>query len=485
SIILGEMVAILLENKYGLPVERKLGLGGTKIAFDALQADSIDVYPDYTGTGYVMILKMEGEKSPQKIHQIVSHEFKKRWGIIWSKPIGFNNTYALAVRENEERFKSIFSISQLKGKLNDIKYGAPHEFMERNDGHQRFSQAYNLQFNPQNIISLEAGLTYAAIKDKTIDMIIAYSTDGRIKAHKLRLLKDDLSFFPPYHAAFIAKQKTLEKYPQLQKVFELLAGKISDAQMTQMNDKVDRLKIPAYTVAKNFLIKTSLIDGTVKSAQESSTFLEFIFTKKAYLKKILIEHLVLSLGALFFALIVSIPLGIFLTRHQSLAKYVFPIINTIQTIPSLALLGFLIPLMGIGTAPAIVALFLYSLLPLVRNTYTGILSIDQNYIEASKGVGLTNFQILYKVEIPLALPIIITGIRTAAVIVIGTATLAALIGAGGFGDPIFRGISTVNSQLILLGAIPAALLAIIIDKLIGLSEHHLVSKGLQLQNQRN
>ena len=173
-----------------------------------------------------------------------------------------------------------------------------------------------------------------------------------------------------------------------------------------------------------------------------------------------------------------------MTRFNGLAKVLFPIVNTVQTIPSLALLGFLVPFLGIGFTPAVFALFLYSLLPLVRNTFEGIKSIDEKYIEVSKGIGLTPWQVLTKVEIPLALPIIIAGLKTASVIVVGTATLAALVGAGGLGDPIFRGVATVNSNLIFLGAIPSAGLAILMDKLISLLEGVLVSPGLRLNKKR-
>ena len=484
SIILGEMVAVLLEEKFDQPVIKKLGLGGTKVAFDGLNNDAIHVYPDYTGTGYVMILKLDGEKNPKKVFKIVSDEFKKRWGIIWSKPIGFNNTYALAVRKNDKRFKNIKKVSELSGKSKNYKYAGAYEFMERKDGHQRFTKAYNLNFSSDNVISMEAGLMYSAIRDKEVDMIVSYSTDGRIKAYDLRILEDDQHFFPPYFVALVAKDNALKKYPKLKKVFHLMEGLITEKEMVEMNDQVDRYKAEPETVARNFLVKKGIIDGKIQKINRNEGFLSFILNKKDYLLKIFKEHLFLSFGALILAVLVSLPIGILLTRYAGLSKVVFPVVNTIQTIPSLALLGFLIPLMGIGLAPAILALFLYSLLPLIRNTYTGISGVDQNFIEASKGIGLTNMQILLKVEIPLALPVIITGLRTAAVIVIGTATLAALIGAGGFGDPIFRGMSTVNSNLILLGAIPAALLAILVDKCFGISEIFLISKGIRLQNRR-
>ena len=483
SIILGEMLSILLEENHSLPVEKKLALGGTQVAFSALESGGIDVYPEYTGTGHVVILKKkERETNPEKVYQIVRDEFEKKWGIIWSAPLGFNNTYAVAVRASDPQFRDIKTISQLKGKLRNVKYAAAYEFMAREDGHDQMVKSYGLNFSPENVISMEAGLMYSAVKEEQVDMIVSYSTDGRIGAYDLRLLEDDNNFFPPYHAAFITRGNTLKKYPKLELAIQALEGQINELEMTKMNDLVDRLNESPHTVAKNFLITKGLIKGVVSTTQTDLGFLNYFLSEKDYLLKILREHLVLSFGSLILAFFLSLPVGIMLTRYQSMGKVVFPIINTIQTIPSLALLGFLIPVVGIGTVPALLALFLYSLLPLVRNTYTGILSVDKTYIDASRGIGLTGWQILFKVEIPLALPIIIAGVRTATAIVIGTATLAALVGAGGLGDPIFRGISTVNSDLILLGAIPAALLVVVVDKLIGISENLLVSEGLRLQN---
>lgn len=484
SIILSEMLGVLLEEKYNISVERKLGFGGTSITLDALKAGDIDVYPDYTGTGYIMILKQSGEKDKNKVYDIVKTEFLNRWNIVWSKPLGFNNTYALAVKQNNPLFKNIKNVSELAGKLDGVKYAAGHEFMEREDGHESFVKTYNLDLKPENVISMEVGLIYSAIRDDRVDVIVAYSTDGRINAYDLRLLNDDLGFFPYYYAAFLSRNETLEKHPKLGEAIKLLEGTITESEMVTMNDAVDRLQDLPYNVAKNFLIEKDLIEGEVLVSQSDVGFFAYLIQRKDYLLKLLYEHLLISFSALGIALIVSIPTGILLTRYQVLGSLVFPVINTLQTIPSLALLGFLVPIMGIGVVPAVVALFLYSLLPLVRNTYAGILSVDKSFIEVSKGIGLTGMQVLLKVEIPIALPVIIAGLRTAAVIVIGTATLAALIGAGGFGDPIFRGISTVDSRLILLGAIPAALLAVVLDKLIGFLEKAIVSKGLILQSKR-
>lgn len=482
--ILGEMAAILLKEKYNQPVERKLGLGGTKVAFDALANGSIDLYPDYTGTGYIYFLKRDDdERDPDKIYKIVQQEFKKRFNMVWSPPFGFNNTYALAVRANDERLSDLMSTSELVGSEHEFTLAAPHEFMERSDGLPNFQKAYGLNFPGGNLIGMEAGLTYSAIRDEKVDIIVSYSTDGRISGYNLRLIEDDLNFFPPYYAAWLTKAETLQKYPVLKQLFSDFDGLISEREMIELNNQVDTRKREPENVARNFLVKKGLLEGKLQDMKgvKDESLLSYFYKKKKYLYRIMKEHLVLSFGSLLLALLVSLPTGIALTRFPMISTPVFTVVNTIQTIPSLALLGFLIPILGIGKLPGIVALFLYSLLPLVRNTYTGIHSVDKSFIEASRGIGLTNWQILWRVEIPLAMPVILAGIRTASVIVIGTATLAALVGAGGLGDPIFRGVATVNNDLIFLGAIPSALLAIVTDKLLALAETKLVSKGLTLK----
>ncbi|MEW9670157.1 ABC transporter permease [Ammoniphilus sp. 3BR4] len=192
-----------------------------------------------------------------------------------------------------------------------------------------------------------------------------------------------------------------------------------------------------------------------------------------------VQHVQLSLVALLIAILISVPLGILLTRYQKLATPVIGFASLCQTIPSLALLGFMIPIMGIGWTPAIVALTIYGLLPILRNTYTGIMNVEKSMKEAGVGMGMTSAQVLLKVELPLALNVIMAGIRTATVMIIGVATLASLIGAGGLGDLIFRGIAMVSPELILAGAVPAALLALIFDFLLERSERAVTPRGLK------
>jgi osmoprotectant transport system permease protein len=191
------------------------------------------------------------------------------------------------------------------------------------------------------------------------------------------------------------------------------------------------------------------------------------------------EHLQLTFIALFIANLIAIPLGILLTRHKKWAESIIGVAAVFQTIPSLALLGFMIPLLGIGTLPAIIALTIYGLLPILRNTYTGIIGVAPAAVEAGVGMGMTSLQVLFMVELPMALSVIMAGIRTATVLIIGVATLAALIGAGGLGDLIFRGIAMANSPLILAGALPAAFLAIVFDFALKHLEYKAQPKGLK------
>lgn len=209
------------------------------------------------------------------------------------------------------------------------------------------------------------------------------------------------------------------------------------------------------------------------------TFFETVSSRSDQIATGIIEHICLSLISISIAIILSVPLGIYITRHEKWAEWVIGVTAVFQTIPSLALFGFIVPLLGTGALTAIIALTIYALLPILRNTYTGIKGVDQSVIEAGRGMGMTNRQILWKIEIPLSLPVIMAGIRTATVLTVGIATLATFVGAGGLGDLIYRGLSTWNNQLVLAGAIPAALLAIFFDLFLKLIERLSTPKGLK------
>ena len=208
-------------------------------------------------------------------------------------------------------------------------------------------------------------------------------------------------------------------------------------------------------------------------------FFQFLSERYMDILELALQHLQITGIAVLLAVLIGVPLGIFITRHKNAAKYVIGTANIFQTLPSLALFGLVIPFLGVGIKPSVFVLFLYALLPIVKNTYIGINNVDPSAIDAAKGMGMKNHEILFLVELPLALSVIMGGIRISTVINIGTTTIASLIGAGGLGDFIFKGISMYNNNYLLAGAIPTALLAIGIDAILGYVENHITPKGIR------
>ncbi|MFN7838263.1 MAG: ABC transporter permease subunit, partial [Bacteroidota bacterium] len=249
-----------------------------------------------------------------------------------------------------------------------------------------------------------------------------------------------------------------------------LSGKISEQKMQQMNAQVLFEKKTFAEVAASFLKEQGI---TSENQNHPSTDAQDLVQKA-------LRHLLLTFSALIFAMLVAVPLGIYLYWHPRFASGVVYITGLLQTIPSIALLAILLPLFGIGIVPAVVALFLYALLPILRNTIAGLQGVDPLLKQVGEGLGMSRIQKMKWVEFPLALPVVLAGIRTAAVINVGTATLAAFIGAGGLGEYIVTGLALNNTSLILRGAIPAALLALAVEIIFSLLEKNLVSKGSQI-----
>lgn len=471
QVIVAEMISIIAEENVGLTVERKFNLGGTFFCLEALKNGEVDVYPEYTGTAYVAVLERQSTPDRALVWKTVTTVFKERWDLEWLPPFEFNNTYTLTVTRPTAEKLGLKTISDLVPHAKGLLMGCTHEFIERQDGLPGLKATYGLEFG--EVRALDPGLTYRAAKEGEIDVCDAYATDGRIKAYDLIVLEDDKQFFPPYQAAPLIRSATLKKYPKLRAELSKLGGLLSDDEMRALNHAVDSEGHPAATIARDFLIDNQIIAGEKKAAGASTRggLWSYLWSRRGYLAELTAAHLELTGIAVLIAVFVGLPFGIMLTRYRRMVPSSMMVINIIQTVPSLALLGFTIPLLGIGALPAIVALFLYALLPVIRNTYTGIVEVDPTLVEAARGLGMTHRQVLFNVELPLALPIIMAGVRTATVINIGTATLAALIGAGGLGEPIFRGIAMVNANVILSGAIPAALLALFADFALGRIEH--------------
>ncbi|MFQ5803742.1 MAG: glycine betaine ABC transporter substrate-binding protein [Candidatus Methylomirabilales bacterium] len=442
SYILAEILAQLLEDR-GIQVERKFGLGGTLVCFEALKNGNIDIYPEYSGTLAEAILKLPRRVSYAELRSIL----KQRFDMDLFDSFGFNNTYAIALSRSLAQERGLKKIGDL-AKFPDLRFGFSYEFLNRHDGWPGLARTYDLAVRP---VGIEHGLAYQAIRESKLDVTDVYITDGDIEKFDLFLLEDDRKYFPQYLAAPLVRA---ELDGRIRKILDDLAGTITDDQMRGLNAMVVLERKSFAQVAHQFLNKAGLLTSGRQRVEESKWSILLFRT---------VTHLKLTLIALIAGMLVAIPFGILVYRVRAMSRPVMYIAGLLQTIPSIALLAFMIPLFGIGAKPAIMALFLYSLLPILRNTAAALFSIDPVLKKVSVGIGLTAQQRLRYVELPLAAPTILAGIKTAAVINIGTATLAAFIGAGGLGEPIVTGLALNDTSLILEGAIPAAVLAILTE----------------------
>lgn len=485
SRLLAEIMAQLVEARTDLEVDRRFGLGGTQICFGALKSGQIDLYAEYTGTGWSVILdKGEPVRNSLRAFLAVQREFSARYDLAWLPPFGFDNSYALAMAGPAARRLGVRRVSDLLPHAAELKAGVSHEFLERDDGYPGLREAYGLKLG--DITGMEHGLAYEALRTSAVDLIDTYTTDGKLLRYDVVVLEDDRSFFPPYDAAPLVRQAVLAQHPELRPVLTQLGFTIDDARMRRLNHDVEERGGDFAAVARGFLVQEGLLEPSAEPAagvvaEGEPGLFSFLWRHRSQTAGFLLEHIILTAIAVALAVLFAVPLGIVLTRRQSLAGVVLGATGILQTIPSLALLAFMIPIpgLGLGAKSAVAALFLYALLPIVRNTYTGIREVDPDLVEAAVAMGLTGKQVLWRVELPLATRTIMAGVRTATIISIGVATLAAFIGAGGLGDPIVTGLQLDNIEMILSGAIPAALLAIIVDFGLGRVELLLVPKGLR------
>jgi osmoprotectant transport system permease protein len=461
SYVLGEIAKKALADS-GLKVEHRQGIGATGIVWEALRTGSISTYPEYTGTITEEILK-----SKNKLTQDQIREQLKPLGIGMTGDLGFDDTYALVMRRDQAATLGIDTISDLQ-RHPDLRVSLSNEFLERKDGWKPLSRQYGISIlRPKGI---EHGLAYAALAAKQIDLTDAYSTDAGIAENDLVVLKDDKRFFPQYRAVFLYR---LDMPEVALKALQNLEGTIDEEKMTRLNAEAEKTKDYALAAASYF-------GEAARTAAEDQT--ESYATKLAGWTA---RHLYLVGVSLLMAIVTGIPLGIIASRGGFLGQLIVGTVGVIQTIPSLALLAFLVPFLGISAKSAILALFLYSLLPIVRNTATGLQDIPGGLRESAAAIGLTPAAQLLKVYLPLASRNILAGIKTSAVINVGTATIAALIGAGGLGEPIISGLSLNDTGTILQGAIPAAALAILVQLAFDLLDRILIPKGLRLASDRS
>ncbi len=458
SVVLGE-IAGLAAQAHGVDAQHRRSLGGTRILWQALMGGDIDAYPEYTGTLTHELL----QDVPSNAGIALLREHLKKLGIGITDPLGFNNTYAIGMREGEARKLHIRSISDL-AKHPDLKLAFSNEFMNRADGWPGLKDAYHL---PMGARGMDHDLAYRALAAGAVDAIDLYSTDAEIAYYRLRVLKDDRDYFPRYEAVYLYRLDLQQRAPKFVSILDNLAGSIDAQQMRAMNKSV---KIDGKT-------ETSVAAAFLGVAAESGSGGGFWRRMGRYT----LQHLALVGISLSLAIILAVPLGILAARRRRLGQVVLGLTGILQTVPSLALFVFMIPLFGIGAEPAIAALFLYSLLPIVRNTHAGLTGIAPSLLESAAALGLPPRVRLWRVELPLALRSILAGIKIAAVINVGTATLGALIGAGGYGQPILTGIRLDSIPLIMEGAVPAALLALVMQGVFELIERALTPRGLRLR----
>lgn len=451
SYVLGEIAKMVLEQA-GFTVQTRPGMGGTIILWQALSSGRIDLYSEYTGTISEEILKRPASENDMR-------KALEKFGVGMSDDLGFNNTYALVMRRETASKLGVSTISDLRDHPG-LKAGLTHEFLDRQDGWRPLARRYRLTM--PNVLGIDHALGYGALAHGEIDLKDAYSTDAKIAENNLVILRDDMHFFPEYKAVYLYRL-TLDR----RAIAALNEIKIDEAKMTALNAAAEKTKNYAYAASLFFHAPN---DHAV----------ERDLPRK--LVRWISRHLELTGISLLLSIAIGLPLGIAASRGGAVGQAILAIVGMIQTIPSLALLALLVPVpfLGISATTAIVALFLYGLLPIVRNTASGLQNIPPALRDSAIALGLEPSARLRKIYLPLASRTILAGIKTSAVINIGTATLAALIGAGGLGEPILSGLNLNDNATILEGAIPAALLALLVQGLFDLLDRVLIPRGLRL-----
>jgi osmoprotectant transport system permease protein len=459
GIILGEVLQGLVAAA-DVPVRHRRALGGTRIVFNALVNGEIDAYVDYTGTLLHEILPQEDADQGQTLEARLA-----ALGIRLAGSLGYQNNYALGMPEARAASLGITRISDLLDHP-ELRFRFGNEFMDRADGWAGLRAFYGL---PQtDVRGIEHELAYRALASGEADLTDLYTTDAEIAHYQLRPLRDDRGWFTQYDAVLLYRADLAQRSPQAVAALERALGLIDAARMTAMNAAVQLEGRSEQQVAGE-LLRERL---GILTQTPTAGLLDRLARRT-------LEHVTLVGVSLFAAVLVAIPLGLAAAHRPRLGQLLLAAVGIAQTIPALALLVLMIPFFGIGAGPALVALFLYSLLPIVRNTHAGINGIPQAMIESADALGLPPSARLRLVEIPLALPTILAGIKTAAVINVGAATLGALIGAGGYGQPILAGIRLDDLGLILEGALPAAALAVLVQWLFERAEHATLPRGIR------
>jgi osmoprotectant transport system permease protein len=441
SWILGEALRAMAAES-GAEATHAKNLGGTEIALAALRSGAIDIYAEYTGTIDQVVLHDAARGDDQARRQGLL-----ALGIGMSERLGFDDSYALATSSDVARRTGIRSIGDLR-QHGDLRLGLTHEFMGRADGLPGLTAHYGLTL--PNVKGVQHELGYDALTAGSIDILDVYTTDAQIERMGLVVLDDDRHFFPRYDAVLLYRQDLPTRAPQAFAAMARLVGTVDTRAMTHANAAV-ALDHRSVEDAAAMLLPAGTCAGPPPPSMASQ------------IARDTLRHVQLVLLSLCAAILVGIPIGIVASRSRAIGSVLMTITSLVQTVPSLALLALLVPLLGIGAKPAIVALLLYGLLPIARNTFTGLTTISPDLVRSADALGLSSWAKLRLVTLPLASPVILAGVKTSAVINVGTATIAALVGADGLGNPILQGIALRDTGLLLRGALPAAGLSLLFE----------------------
>jgi osmoprotectant transport system permease protein len=440
--LLGELLAQVIEAAGEARVERRLGLGGTGVVFAALDAREVDLVPEYSGTVAEVVLR-----EPRLTDFATIRDRVRAKGYDVGSPLGFNNTYGIGVRRAVAAEHGLVRVSDLRGK--PWRGAVTPEFVESPTGLDAMVRAYGLTLG--TVRSMEHALSYVALANDEVDFVDVYTTDATIRQQDLMVLEDDRGVFVRYEGLVLARPGLAREFPRSWAALERLAGTLPDSTMTRLNREfeIDR-RAPAVVVA-GFL--SSLPGFSIPAGQARRE------TGGPRWGRLTLEHVFLVGLSLAIALVVGLPLGVWASHRPRVAQWVLSLVGVIQTVPGIALLCFFIPLLGVGWQPAVYALALYALLPMVQGVITGLRQIDPGLREVAAVLGMSDWERRRRVEFPLAAPAVLAGVRVAAVINVGTAALAALIGAGGYGTLIVTGLALNDWRVVMQGALPSAVLA--------------------------
>lgn len=467
SYILGEIVTQTMAGAGEARAVHQQGMGNTAILFAALKSGAIHVYPEYTGTIAFELLGLRRVPDLAELNRALFPH-----GLAVGVPLGFSNTYALAMQSARATALEITRMSDL-ARHADLKLGLSQEFLNRRDGWPALRQSYGLPFAAPR--GLDHGLAYEALVAGQIELIDVYSTDAKIGRYGLKVLADDRGFFPAYDAVLLYRLDLPQRFPRSWRALQELEGRISAQRMIVMNGAAELSAVPFSRIAGDFLAATGETPPFT-AERTSRSFVGALFGADFW--RVTAQHFVLVFASLALSVAIGIPLGVWAERATSARHWILGVVGVLQTVPSLALLAFLIAALDrIGTLPAVIALFLYGLLPVVRNTEAGMSEVPRALKESATALGLSPGARLTLIELPLAARTILAGIKTSAVINVGTATIAAFIGAGGYGERIVAGLAVNDHALLLAGAVPAAVMALFIEWAFAALERLVISPG--------